>query len=163
MKHLWRLSPREKMLFCCSTTLTTCFLFLLAPPHTPPPPPLPPPPPPSHCYSSPGPVKLFILYIHICQASNREATVNEKESKRGMTWKFVRGNAQVETGLRPPPRPFSLVISRIRFSLFNQDGPNAVNSARQTSRNTFLHRWTTRYTNVNFHFKNLLTIFFWVG
>lgn len=68
------------------------FSLSLAPPHT-----LPLPlPPPSHCYSSPGPVKLFILYIHICQASNREATVNEKEQKRDdlevCTWKRSSGN-----------------------------------------------------------------------
>lgn len=43
-----------------------------------------PPTPPPHCYFSLGLVKLFTLYTHICQASNREATVNEGDG--GEVW-----------------------------------------------------------------------------
>lgn len=69
-----------------------------------------------------------------------------RKSKRGMTWKFVRGKAQVETGFFPSPR---LVVLSIQFTLFNQDGPNVVNG-------NILFQPTT---NVNFHFRNLLTFF----
>lgn len=76
------------------------FSLSVAPPHT---------LPPSHCYSSPGPVKLFILEIHTGQA---EATVNRSE-KRGMTWKFVPGKARVERGFSlhrvPSLRQFNLL------------------------------------------------------
>lgn len=130
MKHLWRLSPRERTLFCCSTTLTTCFLFLY-PPHHPQPHSAPPPPPPSRLFL-PWPCKsihsVYSRFPSREQRSNSKWEGDDLEVGTSMDW---TGN-DIFKHFFPPhnwePAPIFSQFNSVHFPKFHQDNPNIQNA-----------------------------------